>query len=299
MKFFFRIASILSLAFVFVSCSGSSSSSSNSNSTVSTGTFKDSAVNGLYYECGSHSGVTDTSGSFTYTPGDICSFWIGEDDSGIYIGQSETNITNEILTPIDIVPTDATNRDEAINNVSRFLLTLDGDGDPINGLNITAASSSVTNYSGQASELEIDFDQPAASFASDSNLDAVIGYFDLQIFPDSTLSLVSEAAAEAHLDSTLFAEYEGEWSGTFSGNTNGSWTYTVDSDGDISGTVSGSDFSYTLSGQVNRMGTAAIGTGDSEVTFEGTISRYTSVSGTWDYSGSEGEETGTWTGSKQ
>jgi len=94
------------------------------------GTFVDSAVAGINYECGDNSGVTDIDGKFDYNLGDSCTFKIGDFSIG-----SIDNMTVEapVVTPFDVAVDD----EQAIK-IASILQTIDADGDPSNGIDITS-----------------------------------------------------------------------------------------------------------------------------------------------------------------
>ena len=82
-----------------------------------TGYFIDSPVTGLYYETSSQvSGVTNK-GAFQYAPGDIVSFFIGNDSSGYLL---TTLSAQEVITP-----TLSTTKPSKSINMTRLLLSLD------------------------------------------------------------------------------------------------------------------------------------------------------------------------------
>ena len=97
---------------------------------MSAGVFLDSAVAGLTYQSGSNSpGTTDENGTFMYTPGETLTFSVG----GVVIGTLPDGAL--VVTPLDF--------GAAAENIARFLQTLDEDGDPSNGIDITAAAAAL------------------------------------------------------------------------------------------------------------------------------------------------------------
>ncbi len=93
-----------------------------------TGTFKDSAVTGVSYATTSGvTGVTDASGSFRYNPGDTITFTLGT----LVLGSATAS---GVVSPIDIAGGSATK----LTNLLVLLQSLDSDGNPANGINITA-----------------------------------------------------------------------------------------------------------------------------------------------------------------
>lgn len=95
---------------------------------TNTGIFLDSAVEGLTYQSGSNPpGTTDANGTFIYTPGETLTFSVG----GVVLGTLPDGAA--VITPSDFGAA-------AEINIARFLQTLDADGDPSNGIDLTAAA---------------------------------------------------------------------------------------------------------------------------------------------------------------
>ncbi|MDD3992959.1 MAG: hypothetical protein PHV70_12510, partial [Desulfobacteraceae bacterium] len=78
------------------------STSSPTPSAILQGLFKDSAVEGLYYQTPSLTGQTNNAGEFKYRDGEQVSFFVG-DLNGIKLGQAVVNGGKTVITPIDIV----------------------------------------------------------------------------------------------------------------------------------------------------------------------------------------------------
>ncbi len=146
----------------------------------SPGVFLDSAVGGVdYYTSSRLGGVTDSSGTFYYNPGDQVSFTIG----GISLG-SVTGATK--LTPVEVMGASGT-ADQKVINLSRLLQTLDADGDPSNGINITTATKTTLQSK------SVDFDVSVDSFDNATkSVTAAVGK-----------TMVSATKAIKHLHSTL------------------------------------------------------------------------------------------------
>ena len=86
-------------------------------STLKQGYFIDAPVTGLYYKTSSNiTGVTQQ-GAFHYQPGDVISFFLGNDDKGYLL---TTLSSQEVLTP-----TMATTKPSRSINMTRLLLSLD------------------------------------------------------------------------------------------------------------------------------------------------------------------------------
>ncbi len=118
---------------VFITACGGGGGGSTPATTVpppvlSSGVFLDSLVEGVTYQSGSNPpGTTDVNGSFNYTPGEPLTFSIG----GVVLGTLTDGAP--IITPFDF--------GAAAENIARFLQTLDADGDPSNGIDLTAAAA--------------------------------------------------------------------------------------------------------------------------------------------------------------
>jgi hypothetical protein len=105
--------------------------------TTKIGVFIDSAVAGVDYVTETKFGVTNTAGEYEYLEGETVSFFIGD----ILLG---TTVADPVVTVINIVDgaTDAT--DPVVKNIIRLLVTLDADGDPSNGIDVSAAQAAAT-----------------------------------------------------------------------------------------------------------------------------------------------------------
>ncbi|MFT6692397.1 MAG: hypothetical protein ACJAXH_002935 [Colwellia sp.] len=174
--------------------------------TLLTGVFVDSAVEGIFYETATQSGTTNSLGEYNYLPGETVTFSIG----AIVLGAAPAS---GVVTPLSIVP-DAVSADNVqVNNIVRFLLSLDSDGDPDNGISI---SSDITTA---AADTVVDFS--VADLSVDPGVTAL-----LDAFP--AIILVDETTAQSHFNETLAlleAEQNTVWgnlqwgSGTWSSST--------------------------------------------------------------------------------
>ena len=125
--------SILILMFVFTACGGGTSNdtSTQSNidntavkSTISSAQYVDAPISNVHYQCGTESGVTDDQGIFHFEEGKSCTFTLGKIQ------------LRKILAGM-IVQNGVIFEDNLL--VSRFLQTLDEDGNPDNGITISPA----------------------------------------------------------------------------------------------------------------------------------------------------------------
>ena len=114
---------------------------------------------------------TGRQGEFDYYPGDIVEFFVGDVSLGVIRTPSEPqfsldNVYRGIdgpvffpVTPLNLTGKNATNADRAVVNKLIFLQTLDDDGNPDNGIRISAAVRDA--FGGIA----IDFDQSTDDFS--------------------------------------------------------------------------------------------------------------------------------------
>lgn len=150
----------------------------------STGVFVDSAVSGLHYQTPTRSGTTNALGEYDYLPGETVTFSIG----GIILGSA---LGGPVVSPLTLVSgaTDAT--DPVVTNIVRLLMSLDDDGDPSNGIAISATT--VTAATG----LSIDF--TSADLAADTGMVSLLAALP-------AVTLVDVPAAQSHFSTTLAAQ---------------------------------------------------------------------------------------------
>ena len=189
---------------------------------VLSGRFLDSPVQGINYVSGRESGITDQSGIFLYESENTVTFSIGNVLLGTAMGSS-------LITPVDIVENSTGASDANVINIVRFLIMLDSDGDPSNGIHIEdEIASRAINWS-------VDF----SSNTFDDDIRPIVDEVD-SIYTH-TVELIGLAAAQAHLEGTIWRELSGDYSGTYEGessnNTGGIWYFSVLSDGNINGII--------------------------------------------------------------
>ena len=145
---------------------------------LQTGQFIDAPVQGLQYRTATQSGSTDATGKFTFLNGETVEFRL--------YGQPLLSAPGfNVLTPFDI-PAGSFNPNYSINLI-RFLMTVDEDNIPANGIKLPT-------YTGA---FQINFDQSIASFENDAN---VLGFISKTT---TNRSLVSVQAAVAHIVGSL------------------------------------------------------------------------------------------------
>ena len=182
-----------------------------------TGQFKDANVEGLAYVSGEQRGITDSNGTFTCKKSDSVTFSVG----GAEIGTSDCK---EIVTPVDVV-NDGTSDSIEVKNIVKFLLVLDKDQDPSNGIHIPESVRRI------AEDWEVNFS--ASDFSS--ILSPVVTAAE-RIYGDSRAA-PDDVEAKTHLEKTFRCSYSGIYGGTYTG----SGTYSGDRGGFVGIMVDASD----------------------------------------------------------
>ena len=163
-----KLVAITLISLGLFACGGSGSGSSNSETPTPTptptptytGVFIDSPVHGLNYQTATQSGTTNAMGEFIYQLGEKVTFSIG----GITFPEVDVKA---IITPLDIFKTENLEHSGVVNML-RFLQTLDVDGNPDNGIELSSLIHTL------AANLTIDFtsatfDNQVAEFVIDNN----------------------------------------------------------------------------------------------------------------------------------
>ncbi len=114
------------------------------------GHFIDSPVGGLTYRTPTNWGTTDEYGGFDYFPGERVDLWLGP----VYLGNP---IAKQKTSPMDIFE-GADLTDVRVVNMARLLQSLDADGSPKAGINITYGVTSCLSSAMMAMDIsEVDF----------------------------------------------------------------------------------------------------------------------------------------------
>ncbi|WP_455202101.1 hypothetical protein [Kaarinaea lacus] len=100
---------------------------------ILTGVFVDAPVSGANYSTETQSGMTNTDGEYNYVDGEVVTFSIG----GIILGSA---MAGPVVTPLMLVDGAMDATDPRVTNIVRLLMTLDSDGNPDNGIEITVAA---------------------------------------------------------------------------------------------------------------------------------------------------------------
>ena len=211
------IHAILAVAVMsgLVSCGGATSNLGNVSGSLSadiagTGIFRDSTVAGLTFETPTKTGVTGTNGVFDYQQNELVTFSVG----AVKIGQAKAKA---IMTPIDFATTTSTDSIQA-KNIARFLMLLDNDGNPDNGIVISQAVQDIAANWAQVDFTTNDLTTELANIISDVN----------SVDSPPVHTLPDEATAKTHMDTTLLCTYSGAFRGQSSGDDRGQFGFIVE-----------------------------------------------------------------------
>lgn len=277
-----RVLLLLPLAASLVACGGGGGG--GGGTATGTGYFKDSATQGLAYQSGSITGVTDSSGRFTYEKGQMVTFSVG----GVALGSASGG---PVVTPVDLVSGGTTSTPK-VQNIVRFLMMLDDDGNPDNGITISSAvQTAAQNWT------QVDFS------AADLGTELTTIISDVASVDNRTPTLADAATAQTHLGSTLRCAYSGAFMGSYSGDDYGSFGVLVDAaTGDVTGIAYSTpgDSVAVISGgtpvSLDQSATFVAGNISSGATFDGSFSSADQMSGTWN--NTVYQESGTFSGSR-
>ncbi len=242
--------------------------------TAVTGVFRDVTVIGLGFLSGTHKGLTDTSGAFIYEEGQGVAFSVG----AVSIGAIP--VAKSLVTSMDLIA-QGTGSSTQVLNIVRFLMMLDQDGNPNNGIQISAAVTAAA-----ASWPPVDF--------STADLPAALGALIQQASAADGVShaLPDAATALAHLRTAFYCTHAGNYSGTFgethlAGDGRGDFMASVFPDGSMhsvakaSGTLAGFDLQTNDAVNPTLDGTFAQGATSSSVTLVGFFADADVLKGTY------------------
>lgn len=188
MKIIYILFQLLLVSGLFIStgCSDSDIESGGDTDNTLTGVFTDSVVSGINYSTETLSGTTNSEGEFNFIAGESIIFMIGDIDL-------PTTLASAIITPLDLADTlDIT--DAVVVNISQLLQSLDVDGDPTNGIEITQETHSAATGMSSLSFSSLSFDTDVINLVANSGSINTV--------------LVDEETAINHLSDTLIAQGE-------------------------------------------------------------------------------------------
>jgi hypothetical protein len=184
----FCIGCSLSIALITLSnCSSSDSGTQH-------GIFMDSAVEGLTFTTETLRGETDSQGRFSYESGETVTFSLG----GIVLG---TSPAKSVITTLDLVTGAQDEMNPIVTNITRFLITLDEDNNPENGIVLSPELRTAL------ADASIDFNRDPSVFAQDTSMLDVMKIVT-QLYPTAESgerTICTEQEAQDHLKKTIDA----------------------------------------------------------------------------------------------
>ncbi|GBC60314.1 hypothetical protein DENIS_1265 [Desulfonema ishimotonii] len=153
------------------------------------GQFLDGPVEGLAYKTPTQAGLTDENGRFLYMEGETITFSLG----GIVLGQG---LAVPLMTPLDLTEGACDETHPEVINICRFLLTIDDDNEPDDGIFIAEAVRE------NAEDPGINFDLTVEAFEADPIIRQLV--FSLTAFTQAgQRNLMPEDRVQAHMRQTL------------------------------------------------------------------------------------------------
>ena len=251
-----------------------------------TGHFRDATVVGLHFKSGANENETDATGSFSCIKGEKIKFSVGK----VVLGEATCD---ELITPINLVA-NGTLETRKVINIVRFLVTLDEDGNPSNGIKIGEGTR-------RLAEKWVQPDLDALDLGSDAGIVKIL--LDLEDAIPSFSGLYGASDAKQHAEATLRCAYAGAFKGSFSGADSGPVGTLIDpADGHMEiigystkagedgmdGSFSGSGtLGFSLDGDRKVSGSTSMGS-----VFNGEITDSNHISGTWKWESEKGSFSG-------
>jgi len=233
---------------------------------VLSGQFKDANVSGLSFSTSSRSGMTDAMGTFSYQAGEVVEFSVG----GVVIGSAAGG---SVITPVDLVAGGSADNTE-VRNIVRFLMMLDQDEDPADGISISQAVRDAAANWTQVDFATNDLGNAVATIRS-----------DVASVDNRTAPLPDGQTAANHLTSTMHCVMSGYFEGSFTGDRMGTVYALINpATGQVLMTFPGSPVEFETSQAVSVddirtfVAEASDGSGDN---FEGRLDDFDTISGVW------------------
>lgn len=177
--------------------------------------FVDAAVSGLTYRCGNLGPnlVTGPSGELVCIRGSRVFFQVGDIPLGfVRLARGVT-----IITPASLVADAEDETDQRVLNIARFLISLDEDADPENGIQIPASANITTG-------MMLDWTLEDGPFEDAANVVLAALTTDA---PGGPYTMVSAADAEDHLIIGLLFANAGYYEGTVTHSADQEETRTI------------------------------------------------------------------------
>jgi len=153
------------------------------------GDFEDSPVSGLLYQTAKRTGFTNTTGGFTYRPGEAIQFFLGD------ITLGNLSIASRKMNPTSVIPgANGDHTNQTATNIATLLMSIDQNNDYSENIIIP---KEIFDYCKGKS---LDFSQAYIDFIIDPTyLDILSQFGDARTPP-------LEAAVQTHLEQTIISQ---------------------------------------------------------------------------------------------
>ena len=170
-----------------------------------------------------------------------------------------------------------------VQNIVRFLMLLDQNEDPTDGISISQAVRDIAANWAQVDFSSADLDNELVTIIS------AVASVDAR-----TAALPDESTSQAHIESTLRCQTSGYFKGSFSGARAGTIIFLANPATGMmiaSSAATGPDYTSTNSISVDQQRGFLLLTPGSNDNFEGRFDTYSSISGVWTIGGDSGQFT--------
>lgn len=164
---------LLTLLVILPACGGGDdkTNTDGDSSNIAQGKFANNPVSGLNFKTASLSGKTAEDGSFQFVPGETVVFFMGESTNFIELGSTKGAA---IITPAELnPPAGATAHEDFSANITSFLMTMDDDQNPDNGIRIKPELDRRLSAE-LAAGAQIDFNVAYTDFSNDANVEKLL-----------------------------------------------------------------------------------------------------------------------------
>ena len=197
-----RISTLTLALFVLSACSRGS----NDDRHTLTGYLVDSPVSGVRYSTATQSGLTGSDGAFLYEAGETVTFSLGDTTLGSSQGKNQLSLFDLFpgATPLignnalsEAIYSKEVNPFQKVMNLAVLLQTLDEDGNPDNGIKISAA------VAGLFAGVSFNFEQSVETFQRDPAFRSILNQANTQALLSDQRAIKNPRYAIAHLYNTL------------------------------------------------------------------------------------------------
>lgn len=269
----FRVLFTGSLLLLLCACGGGSSNSISGGEATLTGQFIDSAVAGIRYSTETRSGVTDKEGTFKYLEGETVNFYLGEMLLGNAHGGARVSLFDlvEGVTPVVGSALEKTLWESkqgpgfnTVINLATLLQTLDSDGDPENGIEISPDVAALFMPN------SVDLNRHWTAFSNDQGFAQAMAEAQTLSLLDSARQTRKPWRALAHLYASIGVNSELRVKSAISRDTDGDGApnYTTHYEFDTEGKLARQEYESSRAGTPDQITTYTYDTHGNPIRYE-------------------------------